>query len=239
MLFQPKYTGLYKYLSAGSSLLGLAFLSAGITLSSLLLLLILNSVTGESVSLSTLPSFTGSLLSPLSSSIVFPLEVISFSPESTTISDVFSSSLSHGFLSSFAAFSMLKVFSKLSKLAQPVDSTGSAGTTSHGLTGGSAVLVVNGSVVSQAATISKIGFEATSTDCKLQEACARISYGETYGQLCRPPYAYRAYPRRPHPTNWNPGAHVRSANFALSPPFQMRLHPRQCHLVIALYRHSP
>jgi len=46
---------------------------------------------------------------------------------------------------------MLKVFSKLSKLAQPVDSTDSDGTTSHGLTGGSGpVPVLNGSVVSQA-----------------------------------------------------------------------------------------
>ncbi|OAD59619.1 hypothetical protein WN48_08727 [Eufriesea mexicana] len=51
-------------------------------------------------------------------------------------------------------FSMLRVFSKLSKFAQPVDSTGSDGTTSHGLTSGSAVLVDNGSIEFQAEVIN-------------------------------------------------------------------------------------
>lgn len=45
---------------------------------------------------------------------------------------------------------MLRVSSKLSKFAQPVDSTGSDGTTSHGFTSGSVVLVGNGSVEPQA-----------------------------------------------------------------------------------------
>ena len=63
-------------------------------------------------------------------------------------SDIFSLSSSHGFFSSLTVFSILKVFSKFSKLAQPVDSIGSDDATSHGLTGGS--IVFGGSVLFQA-----------------------------------------------------------------------------------------